>query len=391
MRCLLFSDRLVYLESCVFGRHRFRARSPLLSAHRRERGGAQNVRGLWLKFQARYIRLALSGELEWRARSLLERLSPCRLCPRRCGVDRLGGEVGYCGVARRALLARALLHRGEEPAISGTHGSGTVFLGGCNLRCLFCQNHQISRVVRSADGSFVGDGPTGSRLVEVSGEQLADELLNLQLKGCHNINFVSPSHVVPQVLEALANAARRGLRLPIVWNSNGYEEAEVLRALDGVVDVYLPDLKYGGDGMAARLSDARGYVGVSRAALMEMARQVGPLLCDGDGLARRGLIVRHLVLPRGAAGSALCLRFIKDHLPPGVAVSLLAQYAPAAVAYDHPLLGRRLLPGEYARVVKSLEDLELYSGWTQDGEQSPDHYRPDFQAGEPFCLESEGA
>lgn len=313
----------------------------------------------------RYVALAENGTLGARVAALSARLGHCDLCPRNCGANR-HERAGVCGVAARARLSAAVAHRGEEPVISGTRGSGTLFLGGCNMRCVYCQNHQISQ-------------PAGIPVPEVSTEELADAMLRLADEGCHNVNVVSGAHCVPQVLAAIEAAALRGLRLPIVWNSNGYEKVEVLRQLEGVVDIYLPDIKYAGDGMAERLSGVKGYVGVNRDALREMDRQVGPLVVGEDGLAVRGVVVRHLVLPRNAAGSASCLLFVAEHMSPGVAVSLMAQYAPAHKAEGHPIIGRRLTVEEYERAVAALEELDIEVGWVQDLESAPEHYRPDFR------------
>ncbi len=316
-----------------------------------------------------YVELYEVGELQARARRLRDRLATCDLCPRRCGADR-NRSVGACGVGRTARVASVVRHHGEEPVISGTRGSGTVFFAGCNLHCVYCQNHQISQ----------GGGETYEALEAV---EVAEAMLRLQDEGVHNINFVSPSHVVPQILEALCLAVGRGLRLPIVWNSNAYEDLSVLRELDGVVDVYLPDLKYAGDTMGKRLSGVVGYPSVARAALREMYAQVGPLELDEDGLARRGLIVRHLVLPHNASGTSSNLRFIAE-LGEGVALSLMSQYAPAFRAHGHPLVGRRLKPAEYERAVELVASLGVRHGWVQDLAESPEHYRPDFQDDAPF-------
>ncbi|MBN1946613.1 MAG: hypothetical protein JW797_13140 [Bradymonadales bacterium] len=316
-----------------------------------------------------YVELSRSGEIERRAESLMKRLVRCDLCPRGCGVDRRVG-TGFCGIGIKARLAAAVPHRGEEPVLAD-RASGGIFLSGCNLACLFCQNYQISQV----------RPPPG---IELEPDRLGDHMLRLQAMGCQNINLVSPSHVVPQVLLAIASASRRGLRLPLVWNSNAYEKVEVLRLLEGVVDLYLPDLKYSGDGMARLLSGADRYTAVSRAALLEMKRQVGPLELDERGLARRGLIVRHLVLPHNAGGTPGVLRFLAEHLGPGVAVSLMAQYAPVHRAVGHPVVGRSLTREEYGRAVEWLDRLGLEQGWVQSLEESPDYYRPDFDADHPF-------
>jgi putative pyruvate formate lyase activating enzyme len=241
------------------------------------------------------------------------------------------------------------LHFGEEPPISGTRGSGTVFFSGCPLRCVFCQNYPISQL---ANGN------------EVSIEWLAVRMLDLQNRGAHNINFVTPTHYVPQIVEALAVAVSRGLSIPIVYNSSGYEDLETLRLLDGVVDVYLPDMKYGDDEQAARCSSAPGYVSVNRAAVAEMYRQVGDLFLDGEGIAVRGLIVRHLVLPGNIAGTRMVLEFVAS-LSPTVTIALMSQYFPAHEAPGIPGLDRKLTREEYESVTELLDEYGLENGWTQ--------------------------
>lgn len=305
--------------------------------------------------------------LRARAGRLLNRLAACDLCPRECGADRLHGETGVCGVGRTALLAAALPHFGEEPPISGTGGAGTIFFGGCNLRCRYCQNHQISHLEIPVQ--------------EVAPEALAEEMLHLQVSGCHNIEFVTPSHVVPQILEALAIAVQDRLDLPVVYNTGGYDSPEVLAELEGVVDVYLPDLKYADADAAAALSDAPDYWDVARRAVQEMVRQCGALEIDDQGILRRGVVVRHLVLPNDLAGSGEVLEFVAG-LEPRPAVSLMAQFYPVSVC-KHPLLQRPLQRSEYERVTRLMESLGLEEGWVQDPAAEAT-YRPDFTRPDPF-------
>lgn len=300
-----------------------------------------------------------------RISAMLGLLECCRVCPRNCGVNRLKDERGFCRTGRLAHVASHCVHRGEEPAISGSRGSGTIFFGNCNLRCLFCQNRQISQ------GSDTGE--------EAGPWQIADMMLELQRKGAHNINFVSPTHVAPQMAEAIVVAARRGLRIPIVYNSNGYESVEMLRLLRGFVDIYMPDMKYGDDESAELCSFAPGYVYAAEAALVEMKRQVGHLRLDGMGVAVRGLLIRHLVLPNDLAGSGRVLRFIRRALGRETYVSLMSQYFPCHKAVGHPLLGRPVRAGEYARVLDEMDRLGLENGWIQEL-QSSAYYRPDFGA-----------
>jgi len=306
-------------------------------------------------------------ELERRAARLRRRLAACDLCPRRCGVNRLRGELGYCGVGDDVPLACARPHFGEEPPISGSRGAGTVFFGGCNLRCLYCQNHQISRL----EIPLPAAGP----------EALARAMLAVQAAGCHNLELVTATHVVPQALAALARAVAEGLDLPIVYNCGGYEALDVLAELDGVVDIYLPDFKYGDPGAATELSGAPDYWDVARAAVREMLRQRGALHVDGEGLARAGVIVRHLVLPNGLAGSERVLEFLATLKPPP-ALALMAQFYPPA-ACVHPLLQRMVGAREYARVLAQADRLGLEVGWRQEPE-SHGAYRPDFTSGDPF-------
>jgi putative pyruvate formate lyase activating enzyme len=318
-----------------------------------------------------YLNLLESGELTRRVETLRGLLGECRVCPRNCRSRRLNDKRGVCRTGRLAEVASWCVHRGEEPCISGDRGSGTVFFAHCNLTCAYCQNYEISQ------GWAEGEGAQ-------SAEGLAEIYLKLQEAGVHNLNWVSPSHVVPQAAEALLLAARRGLRVPIVYNSNGYDSVEVLRLLDGVVDIYMPDLKYGDDAVADEISRVVGYVPNAQAALSEMWRQVGRLELDDRGVAVRGLLVRHLVLPNGLSGTEEVLRFLASELSPDVAVSLMAQYSPQHRAMDHPLLARKVGRGEYARAVQILEELGFTEGYVQ-AHSSAENYLPHFlEDGHPF-------
>ena len=257
--------------------------------------------------------------------------SLCRLCPRKCGVDRLRGERGFCRTGMRPWVSSVGPHFGEEPELVGHGGAGTIFFPGCNLRCVFCQNLPISQ------------GGVGR---EISVEELAGTMLRLQTLGCSNINLVSPTHQVVQIVEALAIARDRGLSLPIVWNCGGYESIEVLRLLDGIVDIYMPDFKYGSSQSAVRYSSAPNYFDVAKEALLEMHRQVGDLVVEG-GIAYRGLLVRHLVLPDGLAGTENVLRFIASEISSNTYVNVMAQYYPSHRAWDYPELSRRITDREY--------------------------------------------
>lgn len=283
-----------------------------------------------------YRPLARSGELSRRAQAALASLRRCQVCPRACAVNRLEDQVGFCQVGRRARVASYFPHHGEEDCLRGWRGSGTIFLAGCNLRCVFCQNFDISHV------------PAGA---PVTATRLAEMMLELQAQGCHNLNWVTPTHVVPQLLEALALAAEQGLRLPIVYNTSAYDTVDTLRWLDGVVDIYLPDFKFWDPAVAARLTRAPDYPPVARAALREMHRQVGDLVCDASGLARRGLLVRHLVMPGGLAGTGFVAAWLAREISPHTHIHLMDQYRPAGVVgaapRKFPDLARRLEEAEW--------------------------------------------
>lgn len=301
-----------------------------------------------------YLALAESGELDRRAEALEALAQPCRLCPRRCLAGRGEGARGACGAGTWASLVSWGPHPGEEPCLSGQRGSGTLFLGHCNLRCLFCQNSDISQ-----DHEF-------ARRREVEDEEVAEAMLHLQVLGCHNINWVSPTHTLPALVRALALAARRGLRLPIVYNTGGYDSGEALALLDGIVDIYMPDLKYAEDRVAEELSGVPHYVESARAAIREMHRQVGDLRVDDDGIARRGLLIRHLVLPHGLSGTEATLRWIAQTLGEDTVVNVMAQYHPAHRAHTHPLLARPLSHREYGAAVECAQRLGLRRAMVQN-------------------------
>jgi len=268
-----------------------------------------------------YLELFRSGELQRRATEALSRLTECRMCPRNCAVDRTRGEPGFCRTGRLAQVASWNLHFGEEAPLVGGSGSGTIFFAQCNLGCVFCQNWEISQ--------------PGQSLPEATPEQLARIMLDLQAQGAANINFVSPSHVAAQILEALPLAVEHGLTVPLVWNSGGYDALETLRLMDGVVDIYMPDAKFWDPDVAQRLCGAKDYPQRAREALAEMHRQVGDLRLDGVGLARRGLLVRHLVMPQGLAGTAQWMRFLAG-LSKNTYVNVMEQYRPCGKACSMP-------------------------------------------------------
>ncbi len=313
-----------------------------------------------------------------RAEALDALLGECTVCPHRCGVDRRV-SLGKCVTGAEAVVASWTPHFGEEPSISGTRGSGTVFLANCNLRCVFCQNHRISQ------------RPKGFLDGEMSDDGLAGIFLELQARGCHNVNWVSPSHQVPQLVRALVHAVDRGFSLPIVYNTNAFDSVEVLRLLDGIVDVYLPDLKYGDAETASMYSRVPDYPRRARAAISEMFRQVGAeRVLDTDGTMRRGLLIRLLVLPNGLADIEETLRWIAGELSPDVQISLMAQYSPQHLAAvdppRYPLLSRRISAGEWVRALETLEGtMRGDHHFVQDPIRSPGYYLPDFSCPEkPF-------
>jgi putative pyruvate formate lyase activating enzyme len=324
----------------------------------------------------------------------LEALSnPCRLCPRECRVARRQGERGRCLVADRALVARWCVHRGEEPVLVGDTGSGTVFFAGCHLRCAYCQNFQISQGIAARRDretttahrmAVTADGWQWIHGHEVTVERLAQIFLELAGQGVHNINLVSPSTQLPQIVAALRDATAAGLALPVVYNSSGYDSVAALRLLDGIVDVYLPDFKYGTPRIAGRLSGVVDYPGRALAAIAEMQRQVGRLAVDDDGVARRGLLVRHLVLPGRWYDTDQALAMLVDRVGFGVAVSLMAQYGPAHRAHRIPDLDRQLTVAEYAAARAALDRVGIDHGFAQELTAAA-YYRPDFTASDhPF-------
>ena len=265
-------------------------------------------------FEPAYLALYRRGELEQRAQAALQELGDCRLCPRNCGVDRLADKTAACKIGRYARVSSYFPHFGEEDCLRGWHGSGTIFFTMCNLRCVFCQNYDISQVKTGLTA-----GP----------ERLAAMMLELQELGCHNINLVTPEHVVPQFLEALPLAVAAGLRLPIVYNTSAYDSLASLRLLDGIVDIYMPDFKLWDEQLSLKYLLAKDYPPAARAAVREMHRQVGDLKLDEKGLARRGLLVRHLVMPVGIAGSGEIMRFLATEISPHTYVNVMDQYYPA--------------------------------------------------------------
>ncbi|MDY0110074.1 MAG: radical SAM protein [Candidatus Krumholzibacteria bacterium] len=296
-------------------------------------------------FEPGYLTLHRSGDLRDRADQLWTSLAACEICPRRCGVDRLTGDVGFCGASAELVISSYHAHFGEESPLVGRGGSGTIFLSHCGLRCVFCINWETSHE---------GDGTLQTI------DDLAAMMLALQRRGCHNINVVTPTHYSPHILRALDLAAGRGLRLPLVYNTCGWEHLEVLRLLDGVVDIYLSDFKYDAPAMAGRYSaGADSYPELARAALLEMHRQVGVARPDADGLMRRGLMIRHLVMPNRVAGTREVVQWIAANLPPDTYVNIMSQYRPMYRAFGYPEIARRLTVQEYAEAVQSAREAGL--------------------------------
>ncbi|HEX6304957.1 MAG TPA: radical SAM protein [Anaerolineales bacterium] len=283
-------------------------------------------------FEPGYLKLLESGELEQRVVAAYERLSICDVCAWECPVNRRAGQIGVCQTGMRAIVSSYGPHLGEEDPLRGWRGSGTIFFSRCNLRCQYCQNHDISQ----SDAGY-----------EMEPEELARVMLDLQSRGCHNINVVSPSHVVPQIMAAVLVAAQAGLRLPLVYNTGGYDSVIMLKLLDGVVDIYMPDMKYADPDIARQHSKIRNYPSVNQAAVREMHRQVGDLQLDEKGLATRGLLVRHLVLPNDLAGTAEIVRFLAQEISPHTYLNLMDQYRPAYKAHHYPGLNRRVTRDEY--------------------------------------------
>ena len=302
-------------------------------------------------------------------------LAHCECCPRECGVDRSRGEAGVCGIGERAQVAHYGLHFGEEPPISGQRGSGTIFFSGCNLRCVFCQNHQISRV------------ELAGRSREHTNRELAELMLELQARGAHNLNLVSPSHVIFQIADAIEIAKAEGLSLPVVYNSGGYDSVAALRRIEELVDIYLPDLKYASSELARKFSRASDYPTVARAAIREMFNRVGLLSCDRFGIARRGLLVRHLVLPGQVEDSKRCLRFLAT-LSRELHLSIMSQYAPRHRASAYPELNRSLSVTEYDEVLEYALELGLTNAFVQDL-SSQESCVPDFERERPFRFDSD--
>ncbi len=310
-----------------------------------------------------YINLFKSGELCSRKEKLYNILENCTLCPRNCGVNRKEGEKGFCGAGDKLKIAKFMLHNDEEPVISGSKGAGNIFFSHCNLRCVYCQNYEISQY-------FKGH--------EFTPEDLAEQMLLLQEMGAHNINLVSSTHYLPLIADALLIAARDGLCIPLVYNSNGYESVKVLKLLDGVIDIYLPDSKYSERRVSKKHSYCEDYVEKNKTALIEMYRQAGCLKTDSAGIAYKGLIIRHLILPENISGSDEVFDFISGELSPDICVSVMSQYFPVHKACHFPGMNRRLTDDEYDRAIDWFWECGLHNGWMQELSSANETYVPDF-------------
>jgi len=299
------------------------------------------------EFEAAYVKLLRTGELQQRVEQARSILEECRFCGRECGVNRLETTKGaVCRTGGKAVVSSFNAHFGEEEPLVGQHGSGTIFFTNCNLKCQFCQNYEISQL---------GEGR------EVEPEELAAMMLHLQGRNCHNINFVSPTHVIPQILEALLIAAEKGLRVPLVHNSGGYDSLEALELLDGIVDIYMPDTKYADAEVGRTYSKVEDYPSVNQAGVKEIHRQVGDLTMDDQGIAQRGLLVRHLVLPNNLAGTGDIVQFLAEEISPETYLNVMAQYRPTYKAHQYPEINRRPSAQEMEEAV----ELALEAGLTR--------------------------
>ncbi len=295
--------------------------------------------------RASYCGLLESGVLAERVASARERLRRCHVCPRHCAIDRIEGDLGFCLVGAKPFVSSYGPHHGEEAPLRGWNGSGTIFFASCNLRCVYCQNYEISQLREGR---------------EVSAQELADKMVSLQEQGCHNINLVTPSHQVPQILEGLLLAAQKGLHIPLVYNTSSYDELDTLRLLDGIVDIYLPDFKYADAEAGLEYSKVPGYPEIAKIAIKEMHRQTGDLVVDERGLAVRGVLLRHLVLPGGLAGTAAIMRFLAEEISKDTYLNIMDQYRPCWKAFSYPPLDRRITMEEFEQAVGAAKAAGLH-------------------------------
>ncbi|MFZ1519259.1 MAG: radical SAM protein [Ignavibacteriaceae bacterium] len=318
-----------------------------------------------MNFIPSYIELLHNGELYKRAEKAYASLASCTSCPRDCNVDRINDEYGICTSGHLPIASSYTPHFGEEPVLSGTNGAGNIFFGNCNLKCIYCQNFEISQ------------NPKIEKEKQVSHNRLAEIMIDLQNKSCHNIGLVSPTHFSATILKSIYLAAQQGLKLPIIYNTNGYDSVEMLKLYDGVVDIYLPDFKYGNSEYAKTYSLVDNYFEKTKEAIKEMYRQVGDeLVYDGDVVVR-GLIIRHLILPNDLSDTEKVFKFIAEELSPNVHISLMSQYYPTNKAYKDILIDRALRNSEYDKALQLLEKYNLHNGWIQEME-SANNYKPHF-------------
>ncbi|MFA5373837.1 MAG: radical SAM protein [Candidatus Omnitrophota bacterium] len=299
-----------------------------------------------------YLEAYNNGTLDRAIAQTRKILSSCAICPRKCRVNRLKDQKGFCKTGEKARVYSFMAHHGEEPPVSGKRGSGTIFFSFCNMACVYCQNFEFSQ--------------QGGEGKEVTSEELANIMLELQGFGCHNINLVSPTHVMPQILQALKSAIKSGLNIPLVYNSGGYELAEMIRLMDGLIDIYLPDMRYADNETAKKYSSANDYPEYNRQAVKEMHRQSGTAEINGSGIMTKGLIIRHLVLPGDISGTDKIMKFISEELSPETYISLMSQYFPCYKSGDFPELSRRISLEEYESAQTIMEKYGLHNGWIQE-------------------------
>lgn len=319
-----------------------------------------------MNFEPAYLNLFKTGVLAERAEKAFKINKACISCPRNCLIDRTTDELGVCQSGYLPVVSSYTKHFGEEPVLSGTNGAGNIFFGNCNLRCVFCQNYIISQNYKI------------ERKNEVSIERLGDIMIELQNQNCHNIGLVSPTHFTASILPAIDNAVQKGLKLPIIYNSNGYDSVEMLKIYDGIIDIYLPDFKWGLNEAGRSYSKVKDYFDQTKSALKEMYRQVGPQLVYENGVVVRGLIIRHLVMPNGLAESEEVFKFISKELDPRIHISLMAQYYPTNNAASDILIDRKISYSEYLRALDLLDKYGLTNGWIQEMESS-ENYKPYFE------------
>lgn len=298
-----------------------------------------------------YLNLYESGGLDKIIEKVFSMLECCSICPRKCKVNRLKGQHGFCKTGLKANVCSFMAHHGEEPPISGTNGSGTIFFTNCNMGCVYCQNYEFSQL---------GQGR------EVEFEELANFMLELQKLGCHNINLVTPTHVMPQILKSLKIAISKGLNLPLVYNSGSYELPEIIKLLEGIVDIYLPDMRYADEGMSVKYSNAPDYPRYNQESVKEMHRQVGIANIDNQGIIKSGLVIRHLALPNNISGTEKTMKFIAEEISQDTYISLMSQYLPYHKASEFKDISRRLLEKEYKEAKEIMGKYGLSNGWIQE-------------------------